>query len=197
MQWAIATETITLAEKKHNEHIKKVIQKERPRLLNYLKRRLPSLEDAEDVMQDVFLEFTKAFRMPLPIDKESAWLYRTATNKITDLFRKKRPASFSEFIDVDDDFEWWVGLITVEESSDDRLFNDFVMTAITSALSELPEAQRNAFIRHEVDGLSFKQISKTTGIPVPTLISQKRYAVLALKKQLEPLYREMTNSKSI
>ena len=61
------------------------------------------------------------------------------------------------------------------------------------ALDELPEEQREVFVAHEIDGLSFKQIAAETGVGVNTLLSRKRYAVLHLRQRLQTIYNELTN----
>jgi RNA polymerase sigma factor (sigma-70 family) len=180
-----------------SEKIGAVYKDERKRLLGYISNRIPDRIEAEDILQDVFYQLTLGFRDIRRIENLTAWLYRVADNRITDLFRKKKPVSinYSENAKDDDD-----GPLTLEEilpslgaTHEDNEIKELIWEAIDETLSELPEEQRSVFIENEFEDLSFKEISEKTGVGINTLISRKRYAVLALRENLNELYKLLKN----
>jgi RNA polymerase sigma factor (sigma-70 family) len=167
--------------------VEKAFVKEKSKLLNFIRKFVPSREDAEDILQDVFYQFISYANIEL-IERINSWLYKAARNKIIDKGRKKRAESFTEQLwenfDEEDafsveDFLPSFGLtpeeLFIKEEFDDKL---------EAALSGLPPEQRTVFIMNEIDGYSFKEISELTGLTVNTLLSRKHYAVKHLKKKL-------------
>lgn len=180
--------TLDIVEDKKRQHIHQVLQKERPRLLGFIKKRIPSLADAEDILQDVFSNFVESFLLPEPIQQSTGWLYRVAKNKIADTFRKKSPENFSQ---LEPDEEHWLENLMINESSpEDYFWNQSLANALQEAIALLPKAQREVFIWHEIDGLTFKQIQAKLQVPIPTLISRKRYAVKSLQTLLMTMYQD-------
>jgi RNA polymerase sigma factor (sigma-70 family) len=182
---------------KESERITVAYKNEHKRLLGYIRNRIPDRMDAEDILQDVFYQLTVGFNDIRRIENLTAWLYRVTNNRITDRFRKKKPVvlSYSETIAEDEE-----GPLTLEEilpsigmTPDDEELKDMIWEAIEETLSELPEEQRNVFIATEFDEISFKELSGETGVGINTLISRKRYAVLALRQRLSELYRLIKN----
>jgi RNA polymerase sigma factor (sigma-70 family) len=180
-----------------SEKIGTVYKKERKRLLGYINNRIPDRFEAEDILQDVFYQLTVGFRDIRRIDNLTAWIYKVTDNRITDLFRKKKPDrfSYSENIKEDDD-----GPLSLEEilpslgsTPEDDEIKELIWETIEETLSELPEEQRSVFVATEFDGLSFKDIAEKTGTGVNTLISRKRYAVLVLRARLNELYNLLIN----
>jgi RNA polymerase sigma factor (sigma-70 family) len=176
-----------------DRRISETFQRERSRLSNFIRRRVPDSGDAEDILQDVFYKLVEANRLLMPIDHVTGWLFRVARNRITDLFRKKRPESFSDTAVRDEDGE----LLRLEDllpSADDgpeaEYFRTVLLEEFESAVGELPEEQREVFLAHEFEGLSFKEIAARTGESVNTLLARKRYAVRHLRKRLESVYEE-------
>ncbi len=176
-----------------SEKIGEVYEAERNRLLAYIRNRISDRVEAEDILQDVFYQLTIGFRDIRRIENLTAWIYKVADNRIIDLFRRKRPINvgFSSNEKDDDD-----GPLSLEEilpslgsTPEDDEIRDMIWDTIEETLSALPEEQRNVFIANEFDDLSFKEISEKTGIGINTLISRKRYAVLALRKRLNELYK--------
>jgi RNA polymerase sigma factor (sigma-70 family) len=183
---------------KESEKIGAVYQDERKRLLGYIRNRISDRIEAEDILQDVFYQLTVGFRDIRRIENLTAWLYRVADNRIIDLFRKKRPVSISLNVNDSDDEN---GPLTLGEilpslgsTPEEDEIKEMIWEAIEETLSELPEEQRRVFIENEFDDLSFKEISEQTGVGVNTLISRKRYAVLALRKRLNDLYELLKNN---
>ena len=164
-----------------DRRIAEVVGREESRLRNFIRRRVPDRRDAEDILQDVFAELVEANRMLMPIDHVTGWLFRVARNRITDLFRKKKPES----LDVED-------LLPSPDAGPDAEFaRTLLLAELEDAIAELPEEQRAVFVAHEIDGRSFKEIAEETGVNVNTLLSRKRYAVLHLRKRLEQLRKDI------
>jgi RNA polymerase sigma factor (sigma-70 family) len=178
---------------KDSEIISAAYKKERNRLLGYIRNRVPAGTEAEDILQDVFYQLTAGFNDIRRIGSISAWLYRVAENRITDLFRKRkyRQADFAESIGNDDQ-----GPLTLAEilpapalMPGDEELRDMIWQIIEMTLDDLPEEQRSVFVENEFEDKSFREISETTGVPVNTLLSRKRYAVIALRQNLKSVYK--------
>jgi len=182
---------------KESEKITVAYKKERRRLLGYISNKINDRLEAEDILQDVFYQLTVGFNDIRRIENLTAWLYKVADNRIIDLFRKKRPVTFSYKDTRAEDEE---GPLTLEEilpsmgtTPGDEELKEMIWETIEETLSEMPEEQRSVFIENEFEDRSFKEISERTGIGINTLISRKRYAVLALRKKLEKLYKLLKN----
>jgi RNA polymerase sigma factor (sigma-70 family) len=183
---------------KESEKIGAVYIDERKRLLGYIRNRVPDRVEAEDILQDVFYQLTIGFSDIRRIETLTAWLYKVADNRITDLFRKKKPVriAYSESAKEDDD-----GPLSLEEilpplgsTPEDEEIKELIWETIEETLAELPEEQRDVFVKNEFEDMSFKEISEETGIGINTLISRKRYAVLALRQKLRELYNLLKNN---
>jgi len=182
---------------KESAKITSAYKDERNKLLGYIKNRIPDRIEAEDILQDVFYQLTLGFNDIRRLENLTAWLYRVTDNRIKDRFRKKKPVTFSYCENAADDEE---GPLTLDEilpsvgtTPEDEELKEMIWETIEETLSELPEEQRSVFIENEFEDLSFKEISKKTGIGVNTLISRKRYAVLALRAKLNELYKLLKN----
>src|SRR5580698_8940317 len=176
-----------------DQSISEAIARDEPRLRNFIRRRVPDPRDAEDILQDVFYELVEANRLLMPIDHVAGWLFRVARNRITDLFRKKKPESFSDaaVATADGELLQMEDLLPSPEAGPEALYlRNLLLDEIEDALDELPAEQREVFIAHEVEGRSFKELSAESGISVNTLLSRKRYAVLHLRKRLRRIYGE-------
>lgn len=176
-----------------NRNLTETIHRERGRLGNFIRQRVPDSGEAEDILQDVFFELVEAYRLPQPIEQVGAWLFRVARNRIIDRFRKKREAPLPQTAD-DDEPEHWLeqALPALDSGPEAAYLRAMLLEAITVALDELPERQREVFIAHEVDGLSFKELAAESGTNVNTLLGWKRLAVLHLRARLQPLYDEFS-----
>jgi len=170
-----------------------VVKREQCRLRNFIRRRVPDPHDAEDILQDVFYELVEANRLLVPIGHVTGWLFRVARNRITDLFRKKTPESFSDTAVADEDDELLLleDLLPSPDAGPEALYvRNVLLAALELALDELPEEQRMGFVAHELEGRSFKEMAAETGVSVNTLLSRKRYAVLHLRERLHDIYDE-------
>ena len=180
-----------------DQRISEVVKREQSRLRNFIRRRVPDPRDAEDILQDVFYELVEANRLLMPIEHVTGWLFRVARNRITDLFRKKRPESFSDTAVADEDNELLQleDLLPSPDAGPDALYaHNVLVDELELAVDELPEEQREVFVAHEFEGRSFKEMAAETGVSVNTLLSRKRYAVLRLRERLQSMYDELTKA---
>ena len=178
-----------------NRRISEALKQERSRLLHFIRRRVPGQWDAEDILQDVFVQLVEANRLLVPIEHVANWLFRVASNRIADWFRKKKPESFSDLAAADEDGELLVidDLLPSPEAGPEALYaRGVLIEELESAINELPEDQRDVFIAHELEGRSFKEIARDTGVSVNTLLSRKRYAVLRLRERLLEIHDDLT-----
>ena len=177
------------------DEISQTVRRESPRLLSFIQQRIPDREEAEDILQDVFYQFTEAYRTVKSIDRVTSWLFTVARNKITDRYRKKKPHNFSEQAVIADDGEASLRLedmlSDLSSHPESELMRSVIWHAVEDALDEMPEEQREVFVMHEFEDLSFKKISTATNTSVNTLLSRKRYAVLFLRKRLQNLYDDL------
>ncbi len=179
-----------------DQRISEAVSQEQSRLRNFIRRRVPDPGDAEDILQDVFFELVEAYRMMKPVEQVTAWLFRVARNRITDLFRRKgREALRNQPVGIAEDGE----LLLLEEllpSSDagpDAAYaRSVLLEELDEALDELPVEQREVFVAHELMGYTFKELTARTGLSVNTLLSRKHYAVLHLREHLQAIYDEFT-----
>lgn len=176
-----------------DRQISEVIADQRLRLRNFIRRRVPDPCDAEDILQEVVYELVEANRLLMPIEHVTGWLFRVARNRITDLFRKKKPEAFSDAAVEGEDGE----LLQIEDllpspdaGPEALYFRNVLLDELENAFSELPGEQREAFVAHELEGRSFKELSAESGVSVNTLLSRKRYAVLHLRERLQSIHDE-------
>jgi RNA polymerase sigma factor (sigma-70 family) len=174
--------------------INEAIQQERPRLRNFIRRRVADEGDAEDILQDVFYELIQAYRMMKPIEQVGAWLYRVARNRIIDLFRRARPQqSLADPVmnaDGGSDLTLEDLLPSPDEGPEAAFAHGVLVDELAAAIEELPPDQRLVFVAHEIEGRSFKELAGETGVSVNTLLSRKRYAVMHLRKRLQSIHDE-------
>lgn len=179
-----------------DQRIQQTVQKERKRLLQFIQKRVDNMADAEDILQDVFFQFTQYLRLGSQVESITGWLFAVTRNKITDWFRKKKERSFSDEQVVKEDGEDALSLADIlpdmQAETDAPLIRKIISEAIMEAVEQLPEEQRYVFIQHEIEGRSFKELAEETGVSVNTLLSRKRYAVLYLRERLLSVYQELS-----
>ena len=180
--------------------ISEIVAGERSRLRNFIRRRVPDPSDVEDILQEVFYELVEANRLLMPIEHVTGWLFRVARNRITDLFRKKKPEAFSDAAhnksedEEDGELLQFEDLLPSPDAGPEALYvRNVLLDELELALDELPDEQREVFVAHELEGRSFKELSAESGVNVNTLLSRKRYAVLHLRERLQSIYDEFTN----
>jgi RNA polymerase sigma factor (sigma-70 family) len=176
-----------------DRQISEVIAEERPRLRNFIRRRVPNEADVEDLLQEVFYELVEANRLLMPIEHVTGWLFRVARNRITDLFRKKKPESFADAALEGEDGE----LLQIEDllpsldAGPEALYvRNALLDELEFALEELTDEQREVFVAHELEGRTFKELSAESGVNINTLLGRKRYAVLHLRERLQSVHDE-------
>jgi RNA polymerase sigma factor (sigma-70 family) len=183
-----------IAMTEQDRQISEIVAEQRGRLRKFIRRRVPDPSDAEDIVQEVFYELVEANRLLMPIEHVTGWLFRVARNRITDLFRKKKPVAFSdaavegeagELLRIED-------LLPSPDAGPEALyFRNVLLDELEYALSELPREQREVFVAHELEGRSFKELSAESGVNVNTLLARKRYAVLHLRERLQSIYDDL------
>ena len=179
-----------------DRRISAVVERERSRLRHFIRRRVPDPRDVEDILQDVLAELVEANRLLMPIDHVTGWLFRVARNRITDLFRRKKPERLDDAAGPGHGEESlaWEELLPSPDAGPDAVFaRKVLLDEIALAIDELPEEQREVFVAHELDGIGFKAMAARSGVSVNTLLSRKRYAVRYLRKRLQSIYDELTN----
>ncbi|HEY7986786.1 MAG TPA: sigma-70 family RNA polymerase sigma factor [Methylophilaceae bacterium] len=174
-----------------NRRITETVAQERGRLRNFIRRRVADAGDAEDILQDVMYEVTVAYRLPEPIEQVGAWMYRVALNRITDVFRKKKPELLEDVLNGAGDDLMLEDLLPSADAGPEAAYaRAMLLETLSAALDELTEEQRDVFIAHELEGRSFKELAAESGVSVNTLLSRKRYAVQQLRRRLQPVYDE-------
>ena len=181
-----------------DQRISEVVKREQARLRNFIRRRVPDPRDAEDILQDVFYKLVEANRLLMPIEHVTGWLFRVARNRITDLFRKKKPDFWGDARVENEDGE----LLEIEDllpspdaGPEALYFRNVLLDELELAVDGLPGEQREVFIGHELEGRSFKEMAAETGVSVNTLLSRKRYAVLHLRERLRSIYDEFMSGR--
>ena len=183
-----------------DRRISEVVRREQSRLQNFIRRGVPDRRDARDILQDVFYELVEANHLLMPIEHLTGWLFRVARNRITDLFSKKKPESFSNTAAPhkktdDDEFLRLHDLLPSPDAGPDALYaRNLFLDELESAVAELPDEQREVFAAHELEGRRFKQMAADTGVSLNTLLSRKPYAVLHLRERLQSIYDEFTKA---
>lgn len=193
MDEALTITTSMSAER--NNNITLTIRSISKRLFGFIRQRVASTEDAEDILQDVFYQFAGN---TVPIEQASSWLFKVARNKITDSYRKHKLPLADDVFPVPENeesgFNWKEMLLPTDSNPETEYLRNLFWEELQESLDELPEEQRNVFIQTEIDGMSFKEIAANTGELVATLISRKRYAVLHLRERLSVLKNELLNN---
>jgi RNA polymerase sigma factor (sigma-70 family) len=177
---------------KQDERISEAVEREQARLSNFIRKRVADQGDAEDILQEVFYELVEAYRLMKPVEQVTAWLFRVARNRITDLFRKRQREALRREPDVlteDGEIFQLEDLLPAPDAGPDAAYaRSVLLEELDAALEELPDEQRAVFVAHELMGYSFKEIAAQTGVSVNTLLSRKHYAVQHLRERLQAIY---------
>jgi RNA polymerase sigma factor (sigma-70 family) len=169
--------------------ISQALERDEPKLRSFIRKHVADTSEAEDILQDVFYELIETYRMMKPVEHVTAWLYRVARNRMIDLFRRKKPSSLNNPVSAEEDGDTLEDLLPSADAGPEAAYaRQLLLDALEDAIEELPEAQRQVFIAHEMLGQSFKEISAETGLSVNTLLSRKHYAVLHLRHSLQSIY---------
>ncbi len=188
-----------LVNSEQDRKISAAVRREAGRLRNFIRGRVLDATEAEDILQEVLYELVAAHRLMQPIEQAGAWLMRVARNRIIDRFRRKRTEPFvarssGRMDDTDEEGESLEDLLpSIGPGPEGEAIRQVLLEQIEDALDDLPPEQREVFIAHELEGASFKELAERWGVSVNTLLSRKRYAVLALREQLQDAYDEWLN----
>jgi RNA polymerase sigma factor (sigma-70 family) len=170
------------------------IERESPRLRNFVRRRVSDAADAEDILQDVLAELVESYRLPQPVEQVGAWLLTVARNRITDFFRKKRPETFTDAIGEEDGDSFLDDLLPSSDAGPEAAYaRTLLIEEMEEALAELPPEQREVFLAHEIEGHSFKELAAESGVALNTLLSRKHLAVKHLRERLQDIRDEFTS----
>jgi RNA polymerase sigma factor (sigma-70 family) len=174
-----------------DRQIAEAVAQQKSRLAHFIRKRVPNPADAEDLLQEVLFELVQAHRLLMPIETITGWLYRVARNRITDLFRKKKPEPFAD-ASVEDETGNLMSFEDLLPSPGDGpealYFRHVLLDELRAAIDELPAEQRAVFVAHELEGRSFDSLAAETGVNRNTLLARKRYAVLHLRKRLQAIH---------
>ena len=166
-----------------DQRIAETVTRERGRLRNFIRSRVPDPRDVEDILQEVFYELVEASRAMQPLEEVTGWLFRVARNRIIDLFRKKKPEPLDD-PGIED-------LLPSPDGGPEAAYaRAMLLDELDAALDELPAEQRDVFVAHELQGRSFNELAAETTVPINTLRTRKHYAVLHLRRRLQEIYEE-------
>lgn len=180
--------------KRSKTDVGKIYEEHQAELKGFISRRVSFKEDVEDILQNVFYNLSKIDLDENPIEQISSWLYSVARNQIIDRNRKKKEERLPELKNAStDDLLNDISeiLASTNDTPETEYLQSLVWEELDIALNELPEEQKVVFELTELQGFSFKEIAESTGIPVNTLISRKRYAVVHLRERLKDLYNDI------
>jgi RNA polymerase sigma factor (sigma-70 family) len=182
----------------HDRRVADAYAREGERLRGFIRRRVAAADDADDILQDVFSELVEATRLPAPIEHVGAWLFQVARHRIADWFRRRgvrgAEAAPRPLEDADAEGPALEDLLPSPDSGPEAAYMRRVfLEELDDALAELPAAQRDVFLAHELDGRSFKDLAAERGVPVNTLLSQKHYAVRHLRRRLQAMRAEFND----
>ena len=174
--------------------VAETMRKEGSRLRSFIRRRVPNEADVEDLVQEVFFELVRAHRLLMPIDVVGGWLFAVARNRITDLFRKRRPERPGSATGADEDGEFLdiVEMLPSPDAGPEAAYaRKLLLAELQAALADLPPEQREIFVAHELEGRSFKELAAESGVKMSTLLARKHYAVERLRARLQRVHDEM------
>ena len=182
--------------REQDRQISDVVEQQRFRLRNFIRRRVADPSDVEDILQEVFFELVEAYRLMKPVEIAGAWLFQVARNRIIDRFRKKKPEALADLTLPSDEGEMFSieeFLPSADAGPEAAYTRRVLIDELEAALEELSKEQREVFIAHEIEGKSFKELAAESGVSINTLLSRKRYAVLHLRTRLQSVYEEFLN----
>jgi RNA polymerase sigma factor (sigma-70 family) len=179
--------------------IENLFKTDRKKFLGFIRQRVRSQEEAEDILQDVFTNVLAASKnVQKPIENIASWVFTAVRNRIIDSYRKKRAETFSDMQTPSqaeegiDTFENFLGDYLGTPEND--LVRKTIWESVQSGLAELPDEQREVFVKNEFEGISFREMSEDTGVNINTLLARKRYAVLHLRRRLKDLYQSLNEN---
>lgn len=179
--------------------IENLFKTERKKFLGFIRQRVRTQEEAEDILQDVFANVLAASEnIQKPIENVSSWIFTAVRNRIIDSYRKKRAETFSEIQtseQADEGLEMFENFVSdLYNTPDNDLMRKTIWDFVQESLAELPLEQREVFVKNELEGVSFREMAEETGVNINTLLARKRYAVLHLRRRLTELYASLNGN---
>ena len=165
------------------------------KLMSFIRPKVKNSEDAEDILQEVWYQFSNISNIS-EIVNVGSWLYRVTTNKITDSYRKKKTENLEDFVYEDEDGSFSIkDILLLDDSENPELlaFREEVWRELFAALDELPEKQRLVFVENAIEGKKLQEIADEQEENIKTIISRKNYAMKYLRTRMSPLYRDLDN----
>ena len=188
-------ETITTASMSDERHFSmtETVQQFGKRLFGFVRGKVKTTEEAEDILQDVWYQFSRLSNLD-ELENVSAWLYRVAQNRVTDNYRKKKTENLEDYTYENDENEIsFKEILLLDENASPELalFKEEFWSELMQALDELPENQKEVFLLNEIEDFTLQEIADQKGENLKTIISRKGYAVKHLRKRLQHLYNEL------
>ena len=188
-------ETITTASMSDERHfsITEAVQQFGKRLFGFVRGKVKTTEEAEDILQDVWYQFSRLSNLD-ELENVSAWLYRVAQNRVTDNYRKKKTENLEDYTYENDENEIsFKEILLLDENASPELalFKEEFWSELMQALDELPENQKEVFLLNEIEDFTLQEIADQKRENLKTIISRKGYAVKHLRKRLQHLYNEL------
>lgn len=186
--------TIEMVNQQKQNGVIEAVKNYGKRLSRFIKSRVSSMEDAEDILQDVWYQLSNIVDIG-QIEQLNAWLFKVARNKITDKYRKQTPQYLDDLAYIDDEGETHFKDILLSDfnTPETEHLKEIFWQELFTALDELPEQQRQVFVLNELEDMTLQEIADQTGENLKTIISRKGYAVKYLRKRLQLLYNEFLN----
>ncbi len=188
-------EKITMPQKEKDNIISQTVSKYGGKLMSYIRPKVKNAEDAEDILQEVWYQFSSLTNLS-EIVNVGGWLYRVTANKITDKYRKKKTENLEDFVYEDEDGDFSIkDILLMDESSgpEIKMFQDEIWKKLFEALEELPEKQRIVYVENELNDKTLQEIADEHGENIKTIISRKNYAVKHLRNRLRKLYEDLNS----
>lgn len=184
---------LLMSEKEKQNIINTTVKNYGGKLMSYIRPKVNNAEDAEDILQEVWYQFSNLSNIS-EIVNVGSWLYRVTANKITDSYRKKKTSNLEDFVYEDEDGSFSIRdilLLDNSKSPELKLFQEEIWKEFQTAIEELPEKQRYVFVENEINDRTLQEIADEQGENIKTIISRKQYAVKHLRKRLYNLYRDL------
>jgi len=176
----------------NNSYLLNTVQAYGKGLLSFIRGRVKNDADAQDILQDIWYNLSMVVNTS-PVEQTGAWLYKVARNKITDKYRKRSESLLDDLFEEEEEPDYNSILFSDSKTPETEYLRNIFWEQLFIALDELPAEQKQVFVLHELEDVSFQQLAEQTGVKVQTLVSRKRYAVLHLRERLKQLYNELTD----
>lgn len=152
-------------------------------------------EDAEEVLQDVFVTVYRKIKAFEGKSSFSSWLYRVTVNAALMKIRKKKQDRSVSIEEMSQSANKIIEFhVSEKEGADFRAYRKELLREMETAVERLPEEYRPVFILRDIDGLSSSDVSQILSISIPAVKSRLHRSRLMLRKRLEDVYNEYTHN---